>query len=204
MNEFNFSPSFLLRLSLANFDGVSEQMCQLFRSYTTDSPLLTDAINVLIVRRQAFYDSYDRSRRKDYTSHDLREANKLMGKYMVTIRLKLKGYTFLPPEEPIRRKAELALLPFKDFRYDTSDGNAAEARKVLAITRIWARSTEYSLSEFHVQQFADRAVEYANKVEELILLRIKHTAERIKGDVKMARHSLYEALCKCITLVHSM
>ena len=50
---------------------------------------------------------------------------------MSTIRALLNALLCLPDDEPLRRKAEMAVQLYKDFNFRVADGFEAEARKTL-------------------------------------------------------------------------
>ncbi len=68
---------------------------------------------------------------------------------MSTIRALLNALLCLPDDEPLRRKAEMAVQLYKDFNFRVADGFEAEARKTLNMVQQWQAATSYTLQELN-------------------------------------------------------
>ncbi len=186
--------SYLARLPMANHDGVGEQIYQLLLGYHTENQKLIDAIQRVGTARTNEYNVYKRFRGKDYTSEDLKREDQLLKNYIVTVKAEIKGLLHLPPTEPMRRKGELALQIFKDFRFSINDGYEAKARKVINMMQEWEASTDYTLSELAVQEWAGKALVQAQKVTQLVAQRVLNDSKKVRGEVAAARKATDEAI----------
>ena len=174
MANNNLTTSYLTRLSNANHDGVTQQICDRLTGYTTDNQMLTAAVQGVTAARQAEDVAFKRYSGKDFASDDLKREDALEDKYMSAALGILNGLLYLPDEEPLRRKAQLAKQVFKDFNFSTKDGMEAEARNVLNMAQQWAAATEYELTELGIEAWVQKAVEQAQKVLQLVTVRVDH------------------------------
>lgn len=142
MANKNLTTNYLSRLSNANHDGVSQQICDRLRDFETENQMLIQAVNGVHQARQAEDAAFKRFSGKDFASDDLKREDALEDKYMSTALGILNGLLYLPETEPIYRKAQQARQVFRDFNFSTSDGFEAEARKVLNMSQQWARMPE--------------------------------------------------------------
>ena len=115
MANKNLTTSYLARLSNANHDGVTQQICDRLTGYTTDNTTLTAAVQEVVAKRQAEDVAFKRYSGKDFASDDLKREDALEDKYMSAALGILNGLLYLPETEPLRRKAEMAKQVFKDF-----------------------------------------------------------------------------------------
>ena len=174
MAKKTLTTSYLAQLSNANHDGVTQQICDRMTGFTTDNAMLTAAIADVTAARQAEDTAFKRFSGKDFASDDLKREDALEDKYMSTALGILNGLLYLPETEPIYRKAQLARQVFRDFNFSTSDGFEAEARKVLNMSQQWAAATEYELVELGIEAWVQKAVVQANKVLQLVAVRVDH------------------------------
>ena len=74
----------------------------------------------------------------------------------------------------------MAVQLFTDFNFHVSDGFEAEARKVLNMAQQWAAATEYTLTELGIEAWVQKAVVQANKVLQLVAVRVDHESAKVK------------------------
>lgn len=187
MANKNLTTNYLSRLSNANHDGVTQQICDRLSAFTTDNPTLTAAIQEVAARRQAEDTAFKRYSGKDFASDDLKHEDSVEDKYMSAALGILNGLLYLPEDEPMYRKAQLARQVFKDFRFSTSDGFEAEARKVINMSQQWQSATEYTLAELGIEPWVQKAVAQAGKVLQLVTVRVDHESTKVKGELADAR-----------------
>ena len=204
MGKKNLTASYLARLSNANHDGVTEQISDRLTAFTTDNQMLVQAIALVQQRRQAEDVAYKRFRGKDFASDDLKHEDQLEDKYMSATLAILNGLLFLPESEPMRRKAQLARQVFKDFDFSTSDGFEAEARKTINMVQQWQAATEYTLAELGVAEWVDKAVLQAQKVLQLVTVRIDNESVKVKGELAAARKATDEAIRMVFDLLNAL
>ena len=149
MAQKTLTTSYLVKLSNANHDGVTQQICDRLRDFETENQMLIQAVAAVHQARQKEDAAYRRFSGKDFASDDLRAADQLEDKYMSAIHNILNGLLYLPETEPMRRKAQLAVQLFKDFQFSTSDGMEAEARKTLNMVQQWTAATDYTGGDDH-------------------------------------------------------
>jgi len=196
--------SFLARLSNANHDGVTQQICDRLTGYTTDNALLTAAVQDVVTGRQTEDVAFKRFSGKDFASDDLKAEDGLEDKYMSATLGILNGLLNLPETEPIRRKAQLAKQVFKDFDFSTSAGFEAEARNVLNMAQQWQSATEYTLAELGIGEWVQKAVAQANKVLQLITVRIDNESAKVKGELAAARKATDEAIRRAYDVLNAL
>lgn len=204
MANKNLTTNYLSRLSNANHDGVSQQICDRLRDFETENQMLIQAVNGVHQARQAEDAAFKRFSGKDFASDDLKREDALEDKYMSTALGILNGLLYLPETEPIYRKAQLARQVFRDFNFSTSDGFEAEARKVLNMSQQWAAATEYELVELGIEAWVQKAVVQANKVLQLVAVRVDHESAKVKGELAAARKQTDEAIRKAYDVLNAL
>ena len=204
MANKNLTTNYLSRLSNANHDGVSQQICDRLRDFETENQMLIQAVNGVHQARQAEDAAFKRFSGKDFASDDLKREDALEDKYMSTALGILNGLLYLPETEPIYRKAQLARQVFRDFNFSTSDGFEAEARKVLNMSQQWAAATEYELVELGIEAWVQKAVVQANKVLQLVAVRVDHESAKVKGELAAARKATDEAIRKAYDVLNAL
>jgi len=204
MAKKTLTTSYLAQLSNANHDGVTQQICDRMTGFTTDNAMLTAAIADVTAARQAEDTAFKRFSGKDFASDDLKREDALEDKYMSTALGILNGLLYLPETEPIYRKAQLARQVFRDFNFSTSDGFEAEARKVLNMSQQWAAATEYELVELGIEAWVQKAVVQANKVLQLVAVRVDHESAKVKGELAAARKATDEAIRKAYDVLNAL
>jgi len=80
----------------------------------------------------------------------------------------------------MRRKAQQARQVLKDFNFSTNDGFEAEARKVLNMAQQWQAATDYTLAELGIDVWVGKAVVQAQRVLQLVALRVDHESAKVK------------------------
>lgn len=95
-------------------------------------------------------------------------------------------------DAPIVRMKNAVQL-FKDFNFHVSDGFEAEARKVLNMAQQWQAATDYTLAELGIDVWVQKAVVQAQKVLQLVALRVDHESAKVKGELATARKATDEA-----------
>ena len=204
MANKNLTTNYLSRLSNANHDGVSQQICDRLRDFETENQMLIQAVEGVHQARQAEDTAFKRFSGKDFASDDLKREDALEDKYMSTALGILNGLLYLPETEPIYRKAQLARQVFRDFNFSTSDGFEAEARKVLNMSQQWAAATEYELVELGIEAWVQKAVVQANKVLQLVAVRVDHESAKVKGELAAARKQTDEAIRKAYDVLNAL
>ena len=116
----------------------------------------------------------------------------------------LNGLLSLPDTEPIYRKAQMAKQVFKDFHFSTSSGFEAEARNVLNMAQQWAAATEYELTELGIEAWVQKAVVQANKVLQLVSVRVDHESAKVKGELVMARRATDESIRQAYDILNAL
>ena len=204
MANKSLTTNYLSRLSNANHDGVSQQICDRLNAFTTDNAMLTAAVQGVTAARQAEDTAFKRFTGKDFASDDLKREDALADKYMSASLAILNGLLCLPEDEPIRRKAELARQVFRDFHFSTSDGFEAEARKVINMSQQWAAATEYELTELGIEAWVQKAVVQAGKVLQLVALRVDHESAKVKGELATARKATDAAIRQAYDVLNAL
>ena len=196
--------TYLIRLSNANHDGVTQQISERLTAFTTDNQMLITARQAVVAARQAEDIAYKRLSGKDYASEDLKKEDGLEDNYMSTIRGILNGLLYLPETEPMRRKAQLAMQVFKDFDFSINDGFEAEARKILNMNQQWQAATDYTLAELGIAEWVTKAVTQANKVLQLVSVRVDHESAKIKGELANARKATDAAIRSAYDIINAL
>ena len=204
MANKTLTTSYLTRLSVANHDGVTQQICDRLNGYTTDNQMLISARQGVNTARQAEDVAFKHFSGKDFTSDDMKNEDTLADKYMSGTQGILNGLLYLPETEPIYRKAQLAKQVFKDFHFSTKDGMEAEARNILNMSQQWAAATEYTLAEMGIEEWVQKAVVQANKVLQLVALRVDHESAKVKGELADARKATDAAIRSAYDVLNAL
>ena len=157
MAQKTLTTSYLAQLTNANHDGVTQQIDDRLQGFETDNTMLQQAAAAVHTARQAEDAAYRRYSGKDFASDDLKREDALEDKYMSTIRALLNALLCLPDDEPLRRKAEMAVQLYKDFNFRVADGFEAEARKTLNMVQQWQAATGYTLQELGIAPWVTKA-----------------------------------------------
>ena len=204
MAQKTLTTSCLVKLSNANHDGVTQQICDRLRDFETENQMLIQAVNGVHTARQKEDAAYRRFSGKDFASDDLRAADQLEDKYMSAIHNILNGLLYLPETEPMRRKAQLAVQLFKDFQFSTSDGMEAEARKTLNMVQQWTAATDYTLAELGIQEWVTKARQQANNVLQLVSVRVENESAKVKGELADARKATDAAIRQAFDVLNAL
>ena len=196
--------NYLTRLSNANHDGVTQQIDDRFSEFETDNQLFIAARTAVHQARQAEDIAFKRFSGKDFASDDLKREDALEDKYMSTALGILNGLLYLPETEPMRRKAQQARQVLKDFNFSTSDGFEAEARKVINMSQQWAAAQDYTLQELGIEAWVGKAVVQAQKVLQLVTVRVDHESAKVKGELAAARRATDEAIRKAYDVLNAL
>ena len=200
----NLTTSYLAQLNNANHDGVSQQICDRLTGFTTDNAMLTAAVAGIVAARQAEDTAFKRYSGKDFASDDLKREDGLEDKYMSAAKGILNGLLCLPETEPIYRKAQMAKQVFKDFDFRVSDGFEAEARKVVNMSQQWAAATDYTLTELGIEAWVQKAVVQAQKVLQLVAVRVDHESAKVKGELADARKATDQAIRQAYDVLNAL
>ena len=200
----SLTTTYLIRLSNANHDGVTQQICDRLTAFTTDNQMLIAARQTVVAARQAEDIAYKRLSGKDFASEDLKKEDGLEDNYMSTIRGILNGLLYLPETEPMYRKAQLAAQVFKDFDFSINDGFEAEARKILNMNQQWQAATDYTLAELGIAEWVSKAVTQANKVLQLVSIRVDNESAKVKGELANARKVTDAAIRQAYDVVNAL
>jgi len=204
MANKTLTTSYLALLSNAYHDGVTQQISDRLTTFTTDNALLTTAVAGIVAARQAEDTAYKHYSAKDFTSDDMKGADKLEDNYMSTIKNILLALLYLPETEPMRRKAQMALQVFKDFDFSTSDGFEAEARKVVNMSQQWQAATDYTLAELGIAEWAQKALAQAQQVLQYITVRVDHESAKVKGELADARKATDAAIRQAYDVLNAL
>ena len=196
--------SYLAQLTNANHDGVTQQIDDRFAEFETDNQMFITARQAVHQARQGEDTAFKRFSGKDFASDDLKREDALEDKYMSTVHNVLNGLLYLPETEPLRRKAEMAVQLFKDFNFHVSDGFEAEARKVINMSQQWAAAQDYTLQELGIQEWVQKAVVQAQKVLQLVALRVDHESAKVKGELATARKATDEAIRQAYDVLNAL
>jgi len=196
--------SYLVRLSVANHDGVTQQIDDRLQAFETDNQMLLTAAAAVHQARQKEDEAYRRYSGKDFASDDLKKADQLEDKNMSTIHNVLNGLLYLPETEPTRRKAQLAVQLFKDFGFSTSDGFEAEARKTVNMVQQWTAATDYTLAELGIEEWVTKADQQAKAVLALVAQRVTNESEKVKGELAAARKATDQAVRKVFDVLNAL
>ena len=204
MAQKQLGTAYLPRLSNANHDGVTTQIDDRVAAYETDNQMVLEAASVVHQRRQAEDTAYKRFSGKDFASDDLKREDALEDKYMSTIRALLNALLCLPDDEPLRRKAEMAVQLYKDFNFRVADGFEAEARKTLNMVQQWQAATGYTLQELGIAPWVTKAQQQAQKVLQLVTVRVDNESAKVKGELAAARRATDEAIRKAYDILNAL
>lgn len=204
MAQKTLTTSYLVRLSNANHDGVTQQIDDRFAAFETDNQMLLKAMAAVHTARQAEDTAYRRYSGKDFASDDLRAADQLEDKYMSTIHNVLNALLYLPETEPMRRKAQLAVQHYKDFQFSTSDGMEAEARKTINMIQQWTVSKDYTLTELGIDQWVTKAGQQAQQVLSLVAQRVENESQKVKGELAAARKQTDAAIRAAYDILNAL
>ena len=196
--------AYLSKLSNANHDGVTQQICDRLQQSKVSNPMLTEAVTAVAAARQKEDDAYRRYSGKDFVSDDLKAADLLEDKYMSAVRNVLNGLLYLPESEPMYRKAQMALQLFKDFNFSTSDGLEAEARKTINMVQQWREAKEYTLAELGIEEWVNKANAQAEEVVKLVAQRVENESTKVKGELVDARKATEEAIRKAYDVINAL
>ena len=183
---------------------MTQQIDDRFAEFETDNPMFIAARQAVHQARQGEDTAYKRFSGKDFASDDLKREDALEDKYMSTVHNVLNGLLYLPDTEPLRRKAEMAVQLFKDFNFHVSDGFEAEARKVLNMAQQWQAATDYTLAELGIDVWVGKAVVQAQKVLQLVALRVDHESAKVKGEQADARKATDQAIRKAYDVLNAL
>ena len=203
MAQKTLTTSYLAQLTNANHDGVTQQIDDRLQGFETDNLMIIQAAEAVHAARQTEDAAYRRYSGKDFASDDLKREDQLEDKYMSTIRALLNALLCLPDDEPLRRKAEMAVQLYKDFNFRVSDGFEAEARKTLNMVQQWQAATGYSLQELGIEPWVTKAKQQAQKVIQLVTVRVDNESAKVKGELATARKATDEAIRKVYDILNA-
>jgi hypothetical protein len=204
MAQKTLTTSYLAQLTNANHDGVTQQIDDRLQGFETDNTMLQQAAAAVHTARQADDTAYRRYSGKDFASDDLKREDALEDKYMSTIRALLNALLFLPDDEPLRRKAEMAVQLYKDFNFRVADGFEAEARKTLNMVQQWQAATQYTLQELGIAPWVTKAQQQAQKVLQLVTVRVDNESAKVKGELAAARKQTDEAIRRAYDIQNAL
>jgi len=204
MAQKTLTTNYLSRLSNANHDGVTQQIDDRLQGFETENQLLLQAMNGIHTARQGEDTAYRRFSGKDFASDDLKREDSIEDKYMSAVLGILNGLLYLPEDEPLRRKAQQARQVMKDFNFSTSDGFEAEARKVLNMVQQWQAATGYTLEELGIAPWVTKAQQQAQKVLQLVTVRVDNESAKVKGELAAARKQTDEAIRKAYDILNAL
>jgi len=204
MAQKTLTTSYLAQLSNANHDGVTQQIDDRLQAFETENTMLIQAGAAVHTARQGEDTAYRRYSGKDFASDDLKKEDGLEDKYMSTIRALLNALLCLPETEPLRRKAEMAVQLYKDFNFRVADGFEAEARKTLNMVQQWQSATAYTLQELGIAEWVTKAQQQAQKVLQLVTVRVDNESAKVKGELAAARKATDEAIRKAYDILNAL
>ena len=68
----------------------------------------------------------------------------------------------------------------------------------------WAAATEYELVELGIEAWVQKAVVQANKVLQLVAVRVDHESAKVKGELATARKATDEAIRKAYDVLNAL
>ena len=204
MAQKTLTTSYLAQLTNANHDGVTQQIDDRLQGFETDNLMIIQAAEAVHAARQTEDAAYRRYSGKDFASDDLKREDQLEDRYMSTIRALLNALLCLPEDEPLRRKAEMAVQLYKDFNFRVSDGFEAEARKTLNMVQQWQAATGYTLQELGIAPWVTKAQQQAQKVLQLVTVRVDNESAKVKGELAAARKATDEAIRKVYDILNAL
>ncbi|MBR5396069.1 MAG: hypothetical protein IK144_13445 [Bacteroidaceae bacterium] len=68
----------------------------------------------------------------------------------------------------------------------------------------WAAATEYELVELGIEAWVQKAVVQANKVLQLVAVRVDHESAKVKGELAAARKATDEAIRKAYDVLNAL
>ena len=183
---------------------MTQQIDDRLQGFETDNQMLIAAASGVHQARLAEDAAYRRFSGKDFASGNLKAADQMEDKYMSAVHAILNGLIYLPESEPIRRKAQLAVQLFKDFGFSTNDGIEAEARKTINMVQQWSRASEYTLVEFGIQEWVEKARQQAQLVLSLVAQRVENESAKVKGELAEARKQTDAAIRKAYDVLNAL
>lgn len=205
MIENSLTTSYLARLSNANHDGVSTQIYDRLVAFQTVNQMLQSAIQGVGVARAAEDIAFKNFSGKDFASDDLKKEDGLEDKYMGVARGILTALLSLPEDEPLRRMAEQAFQLYKDFDFQAHDGFEAEARKTINMVQEWTSHPEkFDLDALGIRPWVTKANVQAQKVMNLITVRIDNESAKVKGALADARKATDAAIRQAYDVLNAL
>ena len=194
MAQKQLGTAYLPRLSNANHDGVTTLIDDRMGDFETENQMVIQASVAVHQARVAEDTAYKRFSGKDFASDDLKKEDRLEDQYMSVIHNLLLALLMLPDEEPLKRKAELAERPYKDFGFSTKAGYEAEARMTVNMVQEWQTPGKYDLAALGIEPWITKAAGQAQKVLNLITVRVDNESAKVKGELADARKATDEAI----------
>ena len=183
---------------------MTQQIDDRLQGFETENTMLIQAGAAVHAARQGEDTAYRRYSGKDFASDDLKREDALEDKYMSTIRALLNALLCLPDDEPLRRKAEMAVQLYKDFNFRVADGFEAEARKTLNMVQQWQAATGYTLEELGIAPWVTKAQQQAQKVLQLVTVRVDNESAKVKGELADARKATDAAIRQAYDIVNAL
>ncbi len=157
-------------------------------------------------RKEAFYnailaeDAAYKPSPKDFVTVDMKGADDKRDDYMTAVRTILLGYTYLPEDNPLKRKGMEMYQVFKDFKFTTGDSYTGQSVKMDNMMQVFEQH-QAKLESLGVWSLIQSAMEYNEQVKAYFATRIENLADRVVGQMRDARAALdsaYQALCEVI------
>ena len=189
---------------MPNHDGVTTQIDDRVPAYETENQMVLEAASVVHQRRQAEDTAYKRFSGKDFASDDLKKEDRLEDQYMSVIHNILLALMMLPDEEPLKRKAEVAVQVFKDFQFQINDGFEAEARKTVNMVQEWQTPDKYDLAALGIEPWIAKARQQAVKVLNLVTVRVDNESAKVKGELADARKATDAAIRQAYDVLNAL
>jgi len=204
MAQKQLGTAYLPRLSNANHDGVTTQIDDRMGDFETENQMVIQASVAVHQARVAEDTAYKRFSGKDFASDDLKKEDRLEDQYMSVIHNLLLALMMLPDEEPLKRKAELAERPYKDFGFSTKAGYEAEARMTVNMVQEWQTPGKYDLAALGIEPWITKAAGQAQKVLNLITVRVDNESAKVKGELADARKATDEAIRRLYDVLNAL
>ena len=137
---------------------------------------------------------------KDFVTVDMKGADDKRDDYMTAVRTILLGYTYLPEDNPLKRKGMEMYQVFKDFKFTTGDSYTGQSVKMDNMMQVFEQH-QAKLESLGVWSLIQSAMEYNEQVKAYFATRIENLADRVVGQMRDARAALdsaYQALCEVI------
>lgn len=193
--------SWIGHLRNADHVGITTEIYDSAKAAGISNELYAGALTALETAVKAEDEAY-RKVIKDWKVEELKQADEKLDAYMRGIRQILTGHSSMP-DEPQRKKAQELLQLWKVYNFKSNDGYTAEASKVINMYQDVERR-KADAESLGVWSHFEQALEWAQKVLDLLDQRFTELSTRAKGEMKNARSQTDSAIKKLYQLINSL